>query len=111
MREPTYISTDIVDQRDAEFPAITVCPEFPYKEDVLVANGIEDRQHYYHSTKLETWSSNNTNITEPELFEEATYSFDEIISTFYVRMNRANPVRYFSICNGIQIKLCTGKYF
>jgi len=33
---PTYISTRIVSQNAAEFPALTVCPDgTSYKEDVL----------------------------------------------------------------------------
>lgn len=35
--EPTYVSTDVVAQNAAEFPALTVCPDGSggYKEDVL----------------------------------------------------------------------------
>ena len=33
---PTYISSEITDQREAEFPAITVCsPSNGYKLDIL----------------------------------------------------------------------------
>lgn len=33
---PTYVTTDIVEQREAAFPAITICPEGDkYKSDVL----------------------------------------------------------------------------
>ena len=89
-----------MDQRDAAFPATTICPEYPYKEDVLIENGFEERKVYNDKDKLgQTWSSNNTNITDVELFEEATWGLDEIVSRFYVRFNRANSVRYFSICN------------
>ena len=41
MRGPTYISSEIVAQKDAAFPALTVCPESGgYKEDVLESYGI-----------------------------------------------------------------------
>ena len=34
---PTYISSRIVDQMEADFPAITVCPSWNgYKQDVLM---------------------------------------------------------------------------
>ena len=33
---PTYISSEITDQREAEFPAVTVCsPSNGYKQDIL----------------------------------------------------------------------------
>ena len=35
--EPTYVSTHIVNQEKAQFPAITICPiSKGYKEDVLL---------------------------------------------------------------------------
>ena len=39
---PTYISSEIVNQWDATFPAITVCAlETPYNEEVLRSHGIQ----------------------------------------------------------------------
>ena len=36
---PTYVSTEIVEQRNMSFPAITFCPENePYKRDVLMVS-------------------------------------------------------------------------
>ena len=36
MSEPTYVSTHIVNQEKAQFPAVTICPiSKGYKEDVL----------------------------------------------------------------------------
>ena len=37
LSDPTYMSTKIVEQRDAEFPAMTICADsgYSYKEDVL----------------------------------------------------------------------------
>ena len=47
MKGPTYISSEIVAQKDAAFPALTVCPESGgYKEDVLQANGIIKKNDY-----------------------------------------------------------------
>jgi hypothetical protein len=47
MEGPTYISSDFVNQKDAEFPAITVCPESNgYKLDVLKSHGIPEKERY-----------------------------------------------------------------
>ena len=44
------------------------------------------------------WTSNDTSVTESELFEKATYELDELVKRFYVRFFKANPVSYdFSI--------------
>jgi hypothetical protein len=50
---PTYISTKIVDQDRAEFPAFTICPGAPaYNKERLKENGIANIKAYnYHSTK------------------------------------------------------------
>jgi hypothetical protein len=89
MKGPTYISSDILAQKDAEFPAMTVCPESnSYKEDVLLANGIESDNRYNYKTDL-NWSSNNTDITESELFLSATYNLDELVKRIYVRFFKA----------------------
>ena len=40
---PTYISSRIVDQGEADFPAITVCPPTKgYKSDVLMVSEVFD---------------------------------------------------------------------
>ena len=99
MRGPTYISSEIVDQKDAAFPAMTVCPvSNGYKEEVLEDNGIESIKRYNYKTDL-NWSSNDTSITESELFEKATYNLNELVKRVYVRFFKANPVRYFPIKN------------
>ena len=99
MRGPTYISSEIVDQKDAAFPAMTVCPvSNGYKEEVLEDNGIESIKRYNYKTDL-NWSSNDTSITESELFEKATYNLNELVKRVYVRFFKANPVRHFPIKN------------
>ena len=41
---PTYIETEFVSQNEAEFPALTICPEtIRYKEDVLKKNKMSRR--------------------------------------------------------------------
>ena len=47
MQGPTYISSAIVPQKEAEFPAMTVCPESrKYKVEVLQQHGIPSVQYY-----------------------------------------------------------------
>ena len=40
------------------------------------------------------WTSNDTSVSETELFEKATYEVDELVKRFYVRFFKANPVSY-----------------
>ena len=85
MQGPTYISSEIVPQKGAEFPAMTVCPESrKYKEDVLQEHGISEVKRYNYKTNL-NWSSNHTDVTEVELFEMATNSFNDLVQRFYIR--------------------------
>ena len=43
LSEPTYVSTHIVNQEKAQFPAITICPiSKGYKEDVLQVSLLYD---------------------------------------------------------------------
>ena len=47
MQGPTYISSAIVPQKDADFPAMTVCSESrKYKIDVLRQHGIASVKYY-----------------------------------------------------------------
>ena len=88
LQGPTYMSSEIVPQKEAEFPAMTVCPETKrYKEDVLKKHGIPSYKHYnreYKDRELK-WSSNQTDISESDLFKLATYRFDELVQRFYIR--------------------------
>ena len=89
---PTYVSTKIVDQASAEFPAITICPEKNgYKEDVLKFHGIPSVKRYNYKTNL-NWSSNDSDITESKLFDLATYSFGELVKSVLIRYFRADHV-------------------
>ena len=98
MKGPTYISSDIVAQKDASFPAMTICPEGGgYKEDVLQQNGINSIKDYNYK-KIDTWSSNDSKVSEVELFEKATYNFNELVKRVYIRFFLANPV---SICQNL----------
>lgn len=49
LASPTYISTEVVDQFEAEFPAMTICPS-GYRLDVLKSYGYGSvRKYNYHS--------------------------------------------------------------
>ena len=43
-----------------------------------------------------TWSSNQTDVTEAELFELATNQFDELLERFYIRFFREDVSISFS---------------
>ena len=93
MKGPTYISSVIMAQREAAFPAMTVCPGAGgYKLDVLKENGFESISDYNHNKGACTWSSNDSSVSEVDLFEKATYDLDELVKRFYIRFFLANPV-------------------
>jgi hypothetical protein len=89
------LASDILIQQDAEFSAMTVCPvSNQYKKDVLQANGIEEEERYMYGPSYNyktnlTWSSNNSNVAESELFLNLTYNLDELVKRIYIRYNSA----------------------
>lgn len=90
MQGPTYISSEIVPQKAAGFPAMTVCPNSDgYREDVFQAHGIEEVDRYNYKRDL-NWTSNQTGVTEEQLFELATYRFDELVKRLYIRFFEAD---------------------
>ena len=92
IHSPTYVTSKIVAQNMAEFPAISICPiNNGFKLNILQAHGIRDIKNYNYKTNL-VWSSNNTNITESELFDKVTYQFSELVQTVKIRYFRADPV-------------------
>ena len=89
---PTYVSTKIVKQAKAEFPAVTICPKSSgYKENILKENGIPSLKRYNFKYDL-NWSSNNTKVSELELFDLVTYSLKELVDGVYIRYNGADLV-------------------
>ena len=89
---PTYVSTKIVHQASAEFPAITICPEKNgYKEDVLQFHGIESVKEYNYNISL-NWSSNDSETSESKLFDLVTYSLEDLVKRVYIRYFRADYV-------------------
>ena len=92
---PTYISSKILDQKEATFPAMTICPENDgYKLDVLQAHGIKSIDQYNNNVNL-NWTSNQTGVSEAQLFELATFRLDELVKELYIRLFKANPVRKY----------------
>ena len=113
---PTYISSLIVDQSEADFPAVTICPQSGFKEDVLLVSckrlevinmidmilrlklqnhGIENKKAYNWYTSLPKWSSNKTGVSEKELFDEVTRTPKELIDQIYARyyISRQHKIR------------------
>ena len=86
LQGPTYMSSEIVPQKEAEFPAMTVCPQTKeYKEDVLRKHGIPTHKQYNDKGPDLMWSSNQTDVSEIDLFKLATHRFDELVKRFYIR--------------------------
>ena len=58
-------------------------------------NGIPEIKQY--NKKNINWSSNQTDTSESELFDEVTYQFGDIVQEFTVRYFKADPVSVISI--------------
>ena len=94
-RKPTYMSTNMVPQNSANFPAMTFCP-LPqgYKPEVLEANGINGSLAYnsHHYGGQMNWTSNNFAKTASNLFLEATKTKEDIFRLVYIRTIKASEV-------------------
>ena len=92
----TYTASKFVKQDQAEFPSMTICNENGYKNEVLNFHGILSKQNYMDcDSKNISWSSNNTIITEMELYDKITYKFHELVSKIYIRLIKTIDVRLF----------------
>ena len=90
---PTYISTTYVEQKFADFPAISMCPSGSnYKSDVLASHGIPNIKDYNYKYNL-TWSSNDSNTSPNELFNQITYDFSELVDKINIRYLKSDSVR------------------
>ena len=82
----------IVDQQLTTFPAVTLCPNYALKNDVLKAHGISNGWYGYNGRGSIisssdpatydlglTWSSNDSSIGEEEFFKLVTKSQDDTI--------------------------------
>lgn len=94
-RGPTYISSEIVPQNEAGFPAMTICPESsPYNETLLQQHGLANTNQYNGKNDHENWSSNQTGVTESDLFLMATKNLNDMVKNVYIRFFKAD-VRNF----------------
>ncbi|CAB4057150.1 unnamed protein product [Lepeophtheirus salmonis] len=96
---PTYISTLVARQSDAEFPAITMCPnEEMYNLTRLREHGINSTDNYNGGAVRDatrTWLSNQSNTSPRALFDYITFSAKDLIRTVKVRTFEAHPERGF----------------
>ena len=93
IENPTYTTSKLVNQNEADFPALTICPmgrHDGYKENMLKSHGIAQLEFYsisYFSKICPTnlnWSSNYTDVSEDDLFDQATLKFDELVESFAI---------------------------
>ena len=90
IENPTYTTNRYVNQDETDFPAITICPAFPYgyKKKSLSDFGITERNYWKTSTchSNMTWSSNmSINISEEDLFHNVTYQFGKLVNEIQIR--------------------------
>ena len=95
MQGPTYISSDVVPQKEAGFPAMTICPVSSskgYKPEILEEHGISEVKNYNDARngRVLNWSSNQSSVNESHLFNLATYKFDELVKRIYIRFFEAD---------------------
>ena len=102
LENPTYTKSKIVDQKEAAFPALTICPinrSIAYNESILNNHGISQANHYFGKTKCSStimnWSSNNTAVSENELYDEMTFNFDELVKWIKVMHFNGHRVSHF----------------
>ena len=94
---PTYVSTKYVELKFSDFPAISMCPSGSiYKSEVLASHGIPNIKAYNYKYDL-TWSSNNSNTSPTELFNQITYDFSELVDKINIRYLKSDVVRVKSI--------------
>ena len=56
---------------------------------ILQKHGIESDKVYRGTGTTPVWSSNNSGVTEQQLYDGATYKLEEIVSYFRVRLIHA----------------------
>ncbi len=99
------MSNMMVPQNRAYFPALTICPETGYKRHVLAEHGINKTKEYNNlDTGNMTWWSKTSNISAMELFNEITYSLDEILEEVLIRIAKSAKVIHaiIDIDNGLE---------
>ena len=70
------------------FPDLSICPSYPYKLDVLQANGITDKSSYQFKAG---WVSTKDPSKKPkELFHDVIYSYEDIVKN--IRLDLEQPM-------------------
>ena len=73
MREPTFVSTKIVEQRESEFPAVTICSmDNGYKEDVMAVSFF-----LFWIVRLFVWRMTRFDEARATIFIATSYIMEE----------------------------------
>ena len=70
------------------FPDLTICPTNPYKEELLIKNGIASREEYRWDAK---WNSNDSSVLPKQLFNSIGNSnlhHNLLSQSFHFSMNK-----------------------
>ncbi len=63
---------------------------------LLQQHGIASKKNYHYGVNM-TWSSNRTEVSEEELFDQATASFGDLFETVYFRFFKAGRDGRFNV--------------
>ena len=104
LENPTYTTNTYVNQDEADFPAMTICPAIPhgYKKEKLSNYGIAEGNYWHWITSTcnsnMTWSSNTAvNISAEDMFHEVTYQFSELVDKIQIGTFNSNHVSLYMI--------------
>ena len=83
MAKSTGTADKYVHVSKTAFPELTICPTYPYKFDVLQANGISTRNELRFQSN---WISNNSNKSPQDFYKEIVLDVADVIHsiTIYV---------------------------
>ena len=97
------------------FPELTICPTYPYKLDVIQANGIKTRNDLRFGSQ---WISNNSRMSPTQFYNEIVLDVKEVIHsiTIYVEqvINGKNIITLSpeqTVCDGQSLFFKKEYYF
>ena len=100
---------------NASFPELTICPTYPYRLNVVQANGISTLSEVQFGAK---WISNDTSKSVTDFYEEMTLDINDIIDTItlYVEqpINGSNILKQkpdVLVCNGVSMFIKKEYYY
>ena len=100
---------------NVSFPELTICPTYPYREDVLKENGIERAWEVQFGA---SWISNDSNTSPVQFYEDMTLDIEDIVDNtlFYLEqpINGSNILRLKPlqlVCDGVNIFQVKEYYF